>query len=553
MDEISLDKTIDDTNALLQEAAELIRDTEGVLTYPMLLKQYPGIDTKNLVYKIDYLIERGYPIQKIEGKGFVNGNYSIEDATKMIREQFINDVIAQVEACETYIKETVYGIEYTLIENSAWPTGIQRLLIVNNGIDDPFAIPFQERSISYPILKVLLINPNHVITNYEIAQLVRSLGEDVEFFDYLTVFRWFDYLRRTYGIPLTSVQSMGWGMTNIQVEESAQGKDMETRINSQWQSFFEQNITSLQCSTIAEVSGITFYFPKLEMGHLARHAFVVTIDQNGATRMYDLQTRHSTRRVLESFVRNGGYIDKYTVAKHSKEEWWQAQQEEDQRRSDYISRKGADAKDIDVAAEDGFDYAMKRLRECLTKNGFPELLGHAAEAGYVLSTNPKYRRQFIKDRTLTALEKLLGRNFDCRGYPAEYGLDMYRMYPEYDMKVIVVEIGKLENKSEMEMFQPSIFKTHVGLFNRVIYKGQDVFTLTVVIELNPTQAELLCRFGIDGRLDTTNIPKRERDLIRKQLERILYELKKSGVDVNEGTGIVKDKIAILPIPMPAES
>lgn len=551
MDTTTKYQILQDPSYLTDQAIDLIKERE-VLSYPELLNQLPSIDINKLSHRIDWLIELGHPIRRIEGKGFVYGDFTPEEATEMLRSVFVTDVLTQAEYCETYIHANVYGIEYNLIQNTTWPLGIQNLLIINSGIDNPYSIEFQERSISYKILIFLLTNPRHVITNYQLAQLVAATGGNIEYYDSLSVYRWFDYLRNTYGIPLMPVQGMGWGMTNTQIEESEQLADMEARLNSEWLRFFQEDIATINCSTVGEVAGTKFFFPKLNMGFLPRHAFVLTQDLNGEVRVFDLQTLHSVKRTFESLVRNGGYIDRYTIVKHSQEQWWQDQLLEDQQRTNFITSERAKAKVVDVASEDGYEYAIKRLKDFLEANDLPNLLPHSSESGYVLSSVPKVRREFIKERMLRGLRKVLGKNLIGKGYPEEYGLETYEVIKEYGLKLIVFDLATLEGKSGEEMFQPSIYKTHGAILVRDIYSAQDVYQITVAIELNSSQASFLEQFKNPSTLDISNMTKRERDQVARILKGMVAEFVRAGFALEEGTGKIENNVATLPVPVCAE-
>ncbi len=517
-----------------------------ILTYPRFFSLNSPLTLNDLYEGMEVLVSKGYKIRRVDGKGIVFEFEDLEPAKEQMHAQFISDLLELRSNYSPYAIGYLGSTKYTFLKNTYWPSSIQNLVLIELEDGRVELLEFTETSLSFEVLAYCIQNPNHVITNLELYNLMQSLGVNLEHYEYGAIYRWFDYCKSMYGQPFVSINGLGWGLADPALPIEQQQENVEARLKSTWENYLLENLEYLPCSTKGTLGNYTFYFPRFTMGYLARHAYVIVKDVDGKVKIIDFNMQNTAKRMLELFVRNNGYVDKVIAQNALQEDWWQQQVEEETKRSIYMN--GPDSKSLkiaDITIQDGYEYAVKRLASMLQSHGLPTISA-LPEVGYSIEGYKQGRQRHIYCSVFNTLNRFI---YSYRpGLGIESGLFLENsFYPEYNLRFILVEIDRFNSYAKKQLFQPGLRKTHLAIFSRAVYISGDVEYVDVVVELTEIQAKALRMFrdGIQVHLTGT---KREQDNIRsylKSIEKAFYEI---GLVFDAGTGKVLNRTATLPVP-----
>lgn len=521
-----------------------------ILTYPRFFSLNTGLSLNDLYEGMEVIASKGYRVKRIDGKGIIFNFQNLEDAKEQVQAQFTLDIFELTSTINPYAVGYLGNKKYTFIKSPFWPSSIQNLALVELEDGSLELMEFSENSLSFEVLAYCIDQPSKVITNLELYNLMCRLGINIEYYEYGAIYRWFDYCTNFYGVKFASIRGFGWGLMDCTLEEDEQEIDVANRLSTKMESYLIENIETIPCSTKGVLNGYTFYFPQLEMGSLAKQAYVVVKDKNGDIRVLNLNMQNTAKRMLELFVRNKGYVDKAISQNALQEEWWKTQIEQELKRAVFMNGEtSGNLKIADLTTQDGYEYAIKRLASFLEENGLPTIVA-LPEVGYAIEGCQNQREQYITEVVYRALEPYALSRKLFAGVDSGFLLENIRFALE-DFGLIICSVECLNRKLKGALHQPGLRKTHVALFHRNIYTGDEVTKIYVAVELTGIQAEALRAFRYSSKIKLPT--KRESDNYRRYFEAITKAFKKAKLGLESGTGVLEGGFATLPIPTLGES
>lgn len=521
-----------------------------VLTYPRFFSLNTGLTLNDLYEGMEVLVSKGYKVRRVDGKGIVFDFISMVIAKEQIQAQLAVDLYELIPNYNPYAIGYLASKKYTFLKNPLWPSSIQNLVLIELEDGSLDLMEFSESSLSFEVLAYCIDNPGHVITNLELYNLMCRLGINIEHYEYGAIYRWFDYCKQFYGMPFVSIKGRGWGLIDSSLPIEEQEQDVALRLSKKWERYLTEHIEHIPCTTIGKLAGYTFYFPNFTMGYLARQAYIVVKDPSGVIRVLNLNMQNTAKRMLELFVRNNGYVDKVIAANALKEEWWQTQINQEHQRSAYMNGPNSrHLKIADLTTQDGYEYAIKRLASFLESHGLPTIVA-LPEVGYAIQGYQVARDSHINKSVYRHLQKYVD------SYRSDLGIDSGLLvenciFDEFDLHFILCRIDTLNEHCNQQLFQPGLRKTHLAIFNRIVYINGSINNIRVVVELTETQAEALrvFRYKATQKLQGS---KRDMDNYRKYFKSIEKVFIQNGFQLEQGTGVVEKGIATLPIPAYSE-